>query len=470
MFKIRSYTDLICLSGLLIAVANLFGFIVVFHKDECIGTPIQDNRFLFDFYDKVPNKHTAQQLLSQIEPLAFEDDRPFEPGAALATNLFYNGSHFVLFQDDSTSRNISVEELIQENEQFPFVILPSSEAPKQYATFKNITWILLWQEPSFNGHYYHFLEYLLAVWAVFDVHMNRLYPNHSDLNEWVEHIILGPKVNITEWLKKNHTINEFITNAVAPKATVYMNNLPFESLQTEWIKFEKTFIIERKAAARRVQESTLSVTYNRLTTWAMGQDPQVFERFKKLVVNKAISDTQPPLQVKNKPKVLYITRQGIGHRSLTNDSHSKLVNILEEKLQDKINFKVVKMEDYNPQEQIQISSNADIMIGVHGNGLTHALWMQKGGLVIELFPQGACQFHFQWISIVSSQKYSGVSGNIVFPSFTKVVREPCLTMQMTGKTHQVFDLNVTLVHQILLRHLSSRGKVVLLSCSQVLSD
>jgi hypothetical protein len=194
-------------------------------------------------YEKIP---VVQQVLSQFEPVAFDDDTSYVPGAALATNLFYNGSHFVLFQDASTNLNIVVEELIQEDEQFPFVILSPSETPQQYATFQNFTWILIWPEPTLSRHNFPFIEYIRSMWALFDVQMHRLYPNHRDLNEWVEHIVLGPKGHENEWLKENYTITEYITNKVAPKATVYMNNLPFESLQTEWIKFDKALIVEKR--------------------------------------------------------------------------------------------------------------------------------------------------------------------------------------------------------------------------------
>jgi hypothetical protein len=109
-------------------------------------------------------------------------------------------------------------------------------------------------------------------------------------------------------LKGNYTINEFITTVVAPKATVYTNNLPFESLQTEWIKFDKALIVERRGLDRHFEEAGLAVMSHRITRWAMDQDPLVFERFKQLVVSATSDITRPPQQVKNKPQVLYITR------------------------------------------------------------------------------------------------------------------------------------------------------------------
>ncbi len=117
-------------------------------------------------------------------------------------------------------------------------------------------------------------------------------------------------------------------------------------------------------------------------------------------------------------------------------------------LKDKINVTVAKMELHTAVEQIQMSSKADVIIGVHGNGLTNVLWMPKGGLVIELFPPGSCQFGHQWISSVSSQNYAGISHDLVIPRYNVIeLKEPCRTLFRTGKWNQVFPLIVSLVHK-----------------------
>jgi hypothetical protein len=418
--------------------------------------------------DSSPARVHRRLSLSQIEPVAFENGR-FLPGIAMATNLFYNGTHFILFQDNLTEKNFTASDFIKEEaDEFPFVILPHSERTERYETFKNISWILLGTEKfkGFVGHYFHFMEMLLAVWAAFDIHMKQLYPDHSDYHNWVENIVIGPKVNRTQWLKKNLTINEFITTAVAPNANVYTNNLP-----TDWIMFERAFLSERRGAARG-NDIDVHKMSSGITAWAMKQDPLVFERFKKLVVSAANGKLErPPKRVDNKLEVLYISRQKnvTKGRMLTNESHTGLLNMLERDLKAKINVNHAKMELYTPAEQVQMISNADVIIGVHGNGLTNALWMPKGGLVIEMFPEGSCMFDYQWISTVSDQKYAGITGDIAIPSFTKFVKEPCRTLMRTGKVNQLFPVNVTLVKQVLSRHVS-RGNVGLLTCSYTLRN
>lgn len=41
------------------------------------------------------------------------------------------------------------------------------------------------------------------------------------------------------------------------------------------------------------------------------------------------------------------------------------------------------MELMSKRDQMRLVSQADVVIGVHGNGLTNEIWMKPGGAVIE---------------------------------------------------------------------------------------
>lgn len=76
-----------------------------------------------------------------------------------------------------------------------------------------------------------------------------------------------------------------------------------------------------------------------------------------------------------KPVVTYISRQG-SRRRLTEEAHKELVDALEERAR-KVGFELIilKAEKYTKEEQIAIAAKTTIMLGVHGNGLSHLLWM-----------------------------------------------------------------------------------------------
>lgn len=107
-----------------------------------------------------------------------------------------------------------------------------------------------------------------------------------------------------------------------------------------------------------------------------------------------------------KPLVTYVSRQGGGRRLLAAD-HDALVEALEELMQQGIcEFKVVQFEKMKLKEQVEVMAkstvsvilgrpvrgphDSQIMLGVHGNGLTHQLWMPPTpkSTVIEIFYPG----------------------------------------------------------------------------------
>uniref|UniRef100_A0A7R9W1M3 Glycosyltransferase 61 catalytic domain-containing protein n=1 Tax=Pseudictyota dubia TaxID=2749911 RepID=A0A7R9W1M3_9STRA len=70
--------------------------------------------------------------------------------------------------------------------------------------------------------------------------------------------------------------------------------------------------------------------------------------------------------------VAYIDRQG-SERFMPSAFHEwLLVQLLGN---PDVHLLHLHMEDYTAEQQIYIASQADVMTGVHGNGLTHLLWM-----------------------------------------------------------------------------------------------
>ena len=65
-------------------------------------------------------------------------------------------------------------------------------------------------------------------------------------------------------------------------------------------------------------------------------------------------------------------------RSLSNFKHSQIVNLEETKnlLKEK-NFDIVKLENLSFDEQIFVFSNAKIVVGAHGAGLTNLCFSKE---------------------------------------------------------------------------------------------
>lgn len=73
--------------------------------------------------------------------------------------------------------------------------------------------------------------------------------------------------------------------------------------------------------------------------------------------------------------ITYISRQG-GRRSLTDEDHDALVAALIAAGEEN-DWEVVvpRMQAMSKKEQVILAARTTIMIGVHGNGLSHQVWM-----------------------------------------------------------------------------------------------
>ncbi|KAH8818877.1 hypothetical protein DL96DRAFT_1534369 [Flagelloscypha sp. PMI_526] len=94
----------------------------------------------------------------------------------------------------------------------------------------------------------------------------------------------------------------------------------------------------------------------------------------------------------NQPVITYISRQEWGRRMLIPEQHEKLVQELF-KLRDTYGYEVnvVTFSKTSRQDQLRLAARTTIMMGVHGNGLTHLVWMNPTPrtTVMEFFyPEG----------------------------------------------------------------------------------
>jgi hypothetical protein len=96
----------------------------------------------------------------------------------------------------------------------------------------------------------------------------------------------------------------------------------------------------------------------------------------------------PPQRSRIRPSVVLLDRQhssGAAHpdRILADQEWNALVASLQ--AIKSIDINVVAMESMDFRAQMRTAQHADALIGVHGNGLTHELWMRPGSVVVELF-------------------------------------------------------------------------------------
>ncbi len=71
-------------------------------------------------------------------------------------------------------------------------------------------------------------------------------------------------------------------------------------------------------------------------------------------------------------------------------------------------------------QQVRLVAAHDVLVGVHGNGLTNALWMRPKSLVLEFFPEGSRHYDYQFFSELAGLNYFGFDGmDKIYPAFSR---------------------------------------------------
>ncbi|KAF7419581.1 hypothetical protein PC9H_002172 [Pleurotus ostreatus] len=118
---------------------------------------------------------------------------------------------------------------------------------------------------------------------------------------------------------------------------------------------------------------------------------------------------------RSRPVITYIDRQATG-RKLVQEDHDAFVTALAKFGEDHdVEINSVQMEHLSKAEQFDIGTRTDvsaallrcavldtttgqIMVGVHGNGLSHQMWMKAGGTVLEFYDTGGFMRDYQLLA------------------------------------------------------------------------
>jgi hypothetical protein len=120
-----------------------------------------------------------------------------------------------------------------------------------------------------------------------------------------------------------------------------------------------------------------------------------------------------------KKRILIARKPGTKVRRIIN--HDEVVEMT-----SALGFETVYFEDLGLREQLSLAISAEAIIGAHGSGLCHALFMDNGSTVVELFPfsrKQSCDC-YETLSTIPDHKYISLEsaedcgGDIIVPYAT----------------------------------------------------
>ncbi|WVQ64941.1 uncharacterized protein L199_003111 [Kwoniella botswanensis] len=190
--------------------------------------------------------------------------------------------------------------------------------------------------------------------------------------------------------------------------------------EKQWIYFERILIADRGTSHRN---NPLGKKWYKmaLDAYKLVPSPKSLSPMREKFLsyyNIPIKNRRGPDRSVNKKKVkaIYVNRQG-SDRKFADEVHRDLLKALKQ-IEYKGNAIIIdaKLETLTLQKQFELFADADIIFGVHGNGLTHEMWMSAGGIVIECFPPQTFAYDYAPISEVLGHEHIIWRENQTMPS------------------------------------------------------
>ncbi|KAE9403549.1 hypothetical protein BT96DRAFT_990210 [Gymnopus androsaceus JB14] len=254
--------------------------------------------------------------------------------------------------------------------------------------------VIVYDTDQFVGHYYHWWgELVLGFWRVYSM------LGESDLAFPTRFML--PFIDQGRW-RDDAGVNGPLLRAIHPSLSV-------ETLDQwkDFIKLDRTVVFNRVAIINRQagHRHPLARKYSKMIAPTMELEPSsnFWAPLQKALARNLLgygpfsemsSKNLKGKNLKSKPKpiVTYVSRQTAKQRRLMPKDHQDLVRgLLQLEKEGLCQVLIPEMERMPIKEQVEIASRSTIMVGVHGNGLTHQLWMPSSpqSAVIEIFiPQG----------------------------------------------------------------------------------
>lgn len=174
--------------------------------------------------------------------------------------------------------------------------------------------------------------------------------------------------------------------------------------QDTWIYFERVLLVDRNTAHRH---NLLARQWFKMAVdaYRLASSPSFFFPTRHALLShygiRTYTRSAPGLRLSGKkPKIVYVDRQRT-QRKFDVEVHTQLLKQLKniEKAKKAVVVDAV-LEDLEKKEQFEMFSDADIILGIHGNGLAHELWMPEGGIIIEILPPPTFQYDYAPVSAV----------------------------------------------------------------------
>ena len=275
-------------------------------------------------------------------------------------------------------------------------------------------------------HYFHFCEEFLLAWSA---HRHEALP--------LIQTIIFPDTD--HWRGRSNDINQKIIESVAPGAQI-IGATEFNEISKKYLlQFENAIVIDRHACH-------LNPDVNYFNKMVITHTPYMKKEYIQEVREALLDHLKTRDNVHSKPFITYIMRKS--YRYLEPEFEKKLLSEIEKKF-PQYRLNPVWFEKYTFAEQLQIIRNSKVLIGAHGNGLTHELFLPPNSLVIEIFPNDSYSMDYQLFAELCDHSYFGLDPK------NGIISKPGTRMPVRGNVNQVIgEFETSLVTDLIESYIS----------------
>ncbi|PCI94636.1 hypothetical protein COB11_03605 [Candidatus Aerophobetes bacterium] len=237
-------------------------------------------------------------------------------------------------------------------------------------------------------HYFHLLEHLVGIYALY---------GHDHAQSVKQIMLLGDgKTSYPGWEGPNN-INKHLMKGLFPNAEIFT----YDTLKARY-RDKVLFIEEGFFSDRALTYSIPECLHPNIMLGSAYKsfNPDVLENMSNRMHAYTKSQNRPSAKL----RVTYIMRNAPRH---INTRQRKVLFKKIKELHD-VEFKAYYLEKKSYQNQIEIMKNTDVLMGVHGNGFSHLLFLPKDAAVVEVMPEGCLMLGYRLFSNIKKLRYYGV--------------------------------------------------------------
>lgn len=356
------------------------------------------------------------------------------PGWTIFRNLYlYNGTWFIVTDDPSdfpllrlmvsTGAEIwNDEESIKNREPTDKdmkIIFPSEAKTTlghHASKVEGTTWLC--NDPAqFLDHYYHFAaEIIFGMWRTYST-LDRDIPPEGITRLPSPRRMLFTHADPVKW-RDYSKMNAFLLKSIFPSLSYeFSGEMQDRTDSGRPFLYDRVVFQDRAASLRGPQFA--KTWRNAAEAYTLEGSPYWWSPIRRNLLEFVGGMSEAvlhPLDMET-PVITYVSRQDWGRRMLKKADHEKLVEELH-RIQKEHGYEVniVSMDKLTRDEQIRLAARTTIMLGVHGNGLTHLLWMKPTprATVIEFFYPKGFAHDYEFTSRALGITHYGFWGNEYF--------------------------------------------------------